>query len=265
MNNIFDIKRFGKLYTKELKEYYHKYGPSTLSLLGCYLGFWIITLLLSRTSLGIESRDSLFTVIILVYICTLPIKLYGDINNKKLGVNYALLPASTTEKYTAMMVNSVIVYPAVFTMLMLILDSVLVFCSGTRGFSGYMLSAGFIKSNFSSYVDFILLQSAFLYGALLFKTHKLSKTFASLIGINVLIVILVSLAAFMFFKGETMGMDMIDINHGSFNFELDQIMDEKKQTLLVNLLKIGKYIYTIGFPVTLWILSFFRIKNMQYK
>lgn len=261
MNNIFEINRLGSLFQKEMKEYVHKYAASTLTIICCYLGYWVICMAFGRQAQA-EERFYFFAFAVVWYILLLPFKLYGDVNDKKLGPNYALLPASTTEKFSSMMISSVVVYPALFTIVMLLFDGLLSVLSFGRTFTGTMFTAEFFSwDNIKNYFDILLLQSVFMYGNLLFRKHKISKTILGMISVNMVLVMLLVVVSYLVFNSGNIAFDGMNITIGGEVF--DELEGYKHFTMKA--FEVFAYVYTIGFPIVFWVLSFFRIKKMQYK
>ncbi len=261
MNNIFSFKRFGLLFTKEIKEYFQKFGTFTLAILCAYILYWFFTLIQGGTQSFIANRIPVIFIFIFAYIFLIPFHLYGESNHPNRGINYALLPASTCEKYCSMLLCTTIICPLVFSFVMLGLDTLLSLLSMGKVFTGNVFSTNIFDWKFlGKYVMMLLFQSLSIYGNLLFKKHKISRTFLCLIGVlTVLMTISIITLLSIYPDGQT-----LLINNNKLMFGDSTLFENWVQSANV-IAQIFKYLCLIGIPVLLYVLSFFRLKNLQYK
>ena len=211
MNNTFSFNRFKNLLLKDGKMYIRNFGTSLI--VWCCLNaiFWIFNFLFGTSS------DPLFRFGML---CTwtglammmVPSKVYGTANLSREGVGFAMLPASSLEKFISMFIYCAIVTPVVVFFGGYLVDALLsLFPFG--GFEKpihlytindfvHMMdnSEGVIQSSnmefsfndvfpiaairISLYVGIIQWAAIFMLGNMLFKKHKAGKTLVCYMGIS---------------------------------------------------------------------------------
>ena len=118
MKNIFKLDRFGKFLAYDLNNTWNQYG---LSLLIIGLTPTIVVLLNYVMHLVFSGGESfpfglgvfltIVAIAVMVAIIAGPKKIYGHVTDKKAGSDYILVPASTFEKFSSMMVNVCVVIP----------------------------------------------------------------------------------------------------------------------------------------------------------
>ena len=214
MNNTFNFNRFKNLLLKDGKLYIRNFGTSLIVFCCLNAIFWVFNLLFGSSS------DPLFRFGML---CTwtglammmVPSKVYGTANLSREGVGFAMLPASSLEKFISMFLYCAIVTPVVVFFGGYLVDALLsLFPFG--GFEKpihlytindfvHMMdnSEGVVQSSnmeisfgdvfpigvmrTSLYMGIIQWAAIFMLGNMLFKKHKAGKTFACYLGISYLI------------------------------------------------------------------------------
>lgn len=119
MKNIFKLDRFGKFLAYDLNNTWNQYGLSLLIIGLTPTIFVVINYIMNVVFLGNESSFSyglgafltITAIAIMVAIIAGPQKIYGHVTDKKAGSDYILVPASTFEKFSSMMVNVCVVIP----------------------------------------------------------------------------------------------------------------------------------------------------------
>ena len=213
MNNTFSFNRFKNLLLKDGKMYIRNYGTSLI--VWCCLNaiFWIFNLLFGSETMPPVRFGMLCTWTALAMMMV-PSKVYGNANLSREGVGFAMMPASSLEKFVSMFVYCAIVTPIVVFFGGYLIDAFLsVFSFGgfekpirlyslneiirmandTEGVvnvGDFELSLeqvfpiGVMRT--SLYVGIIQWSALFMLGNLLFKKHKAGKTFACYLGISYL-------------------------------------------------------------------------------
>ena len=214
MNNTFSFNRFKDLLLKDGKMYIRNFGTSLI--VWCCLNaiFWIFNLLFGTTSDPLFRFGMLCTWTALAMMMV-PSKVYGNANLSREGVSFAMLPASSLEKFVSMFLYCAIVTPIVVFFGGYLVDALLsVFPFGgfekpihlytinevvhmiddTEGAVqtaelnlslNQVLPIGVMRT--SLYVDIIQWAAIFMLGNMLFKKHKAGKTFACYLGIGYLL------------------------------------------------------------------------------
>ena len=226
-NNIFSFRRFGKYLVSDLKRCIANFGLSFLliSLTGliCYLLVGVISYVCGAgwISSNALARSLYLWIAFAILVVAMPNKCYGFINDRKLGSNWLMLPASTVEKYLSMLINCLVIIPSAFFLFSFAIDWLItaidpqlhstIIGSGMELFDVIVAKAAeesevnalltnFITENniiFSAIDDSMILILAFLLGAILFKSQKATKTILAWFGIGSLLSIILAPVAIM--------------------------------------------------------------------
>lgn len=285
MNNTFNINRFGSLLAFDGKKYIRSFGLSLAILCGLNLVLWLLTLIFNFT-MPTFPRWGVIYFAMFLGIIMVPSKAFGDINLSREGVRFAMLPVSNLEKYLSY-VFFCLLTPVAIILGSWAIDSFLTLLpfggfehyikhfgmfsmmqdflteigalndSGVVGDADVDIQAVFDKFG-SSYewgtiIGTIFSVGIFMFGNLLFKTHKTAKTLACMIGISYIISLFMQ--SFFFAKGiypwldgDTMGISSdIDSITGFINGAM-------AYNIIINL------ILTIG----LFIGIYYKLKTQKY-
>ena len=139
---------------------------------------------------------------------TYPKNVYGYITEKRAGSMLLMIPASTLEKFLSMMLNTLIIVPAIFVGIYLAADGLICLCDSSCGGTlaasftdalariasfAYTTDSPIRVSMFSIYMQFAFAILFFLLGALLFKKHKILYPILIFIGFNMVMSMLFGL------------------------------------------------------------------------
>ncbi len=217
MNNTFNIKRFGRYFAYDLKSRWNdqRVFLAVFALLPIifYLVFLFFSMVghsfqvssdypLTRPPLPI--RSSVFVMAASIFLVLFPSKAYGFLTDKAEGSAWIELPASRLEKFTSMMLISLIVIPVIFFLVYLISDGLV--CLLDKSCGGSVFSAWsnihlngiddpeevwFVNKGFWFMVNGVLQTvSVFLLGALIFKKGKVAKTILVLFALSIILSII---------------------------------------------------------------------------
>lgn len=129
MDNTFKISRFGKYFVYDLKRQWKNIGMLMLIFALSPVIFYMLYMffaalfdgglmkLFSGMSIdgpSIWVRFGMAAVMITIFVMLFPSRAYGEITNKAKGSEWLMLPASRLEKFTSMMLISLIVIPLVY-------------------------------------------------------------------------------------------------------------------------------------------------------
>ena len=110
MNEIFDIKRLWKLLQYEVVNYIPNFFKSLLIFASVIAAVWIFSLTV-ESDVCPHSRDALVGTLFILAIVLSPFIVYKDMNDRKKGYIYAMIPASTLEKLLSMIVLCIVIVP----------------------------------------------------------------------------------------------------------------------------------------------------------
>lgn len=225
MNNTFNINRFGKLLALDSRKYIRNFGITLAILCGLNLVLWLLTLIFGFTMPTFPRYLTIYMALLLGIILV-PSKAFGNINLPREGVGYAMLPVSNLEKFFSYLLFCLLT-PVVIILGSWAVDSLLTLLP-FGGFTHYIKHLGIggvvkdfvvemteltdynpIEEDFASYdslmnmlgpnynflliLDIIFNTGLFMFGNLLFKTHKAGKTLAVMIGISYVLLMIMQL------------------------------------------------------------------------
>lgn len=276
MNNTFNFDRFCKVVSLDVKRYVNQFGLTFLILCALPIVLWLLTLVFGFTMPRI-ARFGVAYIAVFLSAILVPAKAFGHINLQREGVSFAMLPASSLEKFLSIAILCILT-PVLVMACSYVVDSLLVllpfggfdeFVSGgtIKSVSSYMFlevygdgadSKAFVMDvlgdlvsheeirYFSSMMFYIAL---FLFGNSLFKTHKTAKTLVILIVFSYAVSMIVRIVAGLGYipaEWVTQGID--------YNVLLDKVRTVKLLSGIIYAL------ITLG----LFVGTFFKVKNQKY-
>lgn len=285
MNNTFDFKRFGKLLSFDGRKYLRNFGITLAILCGLNLVLWLLTLIFDFTMPTLP-RWGIIYLAMFLGIIIVPSKAFGDINLSREGVRFAMLPVSNLEKYLSYILFCLLTPVAIifgswavdslltllpfggfehyikhfgmlgmmqdFLMEVGALDDTGVVQAGDMDLQGFfsMFGTGY---DWSLIIGTFFSVGIFMFGNLLFKTHKTAKTLACMIGVSYVVsmimqTFMMARGIFPWVDGDTMG---ISADFDSISSFVNGAMSFSN---LINAL------LTIGLYVGL----FFKLKTQKY-
>ena len=218
MNNTFNINRFGKI----LKHDGLNFFPNLILTLAILWAIPVIIYLFAALMPTEETKDAfdamsridLISTLTSIALIIAPARLYRHCNDSRKGIGYAMLPASTLEKFLSMVFYCVVVTPIIYVAGALAIDSILALFQGPyEGFAAAYyfdryakLDAIFTKDNAMldaslliffksisptfmialSMLGTLMISSIFMFGNMIFKKHKTGK----MLGILILLFII---------------------------------------------------------------------------
>ena len=144
MDNTFDINRFGNLFTYECRNYLPRMANALITYVCIIFSFWV-TMVAAQESMPAVFRTSAIGSIFDIACWIGPFLVYYNANNRKKGYVYAMLPASTFEKFLSMLVMCLFVIPILSYTVLSLADFLfyLVSPQGAFGFKGFELANPF--------------------------------------------------------------------------------------------------------------------------
>ena len=280
MNATFSIHRLGLTIYKELQEKYMIILTSIGIILMTYLAIWALNLI-DGEPVAAGARASSAATILNIIGCLAPFFLYKNENRRMEGVFYAVSPSSTLEKTISMLVICSVIFPLLSTVLLMSLDSLLTLMPFEARYSGSIWGCMFSSKEYLNTItsflqlntdpmaiDFVnrmfdtmiplavppivglaLTQSAFVLLNMLFRRHKIGYTLLTLLGIWVIAIVIVVISAVSVF-------DNLQNN--------PDINPERIYQWLITLYKAAMVFCTYILPIACWILTYFRIRRIQY-
>lgn len=267
MNNIFELKRFAKVLKSDISHYWMQSWMRFLSVLAIipFVGF-----ITSNADEG--ERVSFYLFIALTFALFTHFHIYGGVNNKKGGIDYVMLPATSLEKFVAMILLSAIVSPLLLLSAIFIVDTVMV-ALPIRYYSDNYISFDilFNDSNMESCAAYLVSMTIFIYGNLLFKKSKVAKTIMTIVAAVILVGSVGSVVTYNVAKSEIEKMQVMDdsvdqnvsvniINKTYYVDDYEEDIFDAKYGWVIDLMRV---LFYGALPATMLTLSYFRIRRMQ--
>ncbi len=193
MNNTFDIRRFANYFVYDLKNFRDRFGLS-MSVIAClpvilYVFHVLFGLIFSQEWIvpGETARATAFLMAFVIVFLAFPSKTYGFVTDKKDGSNWLMIPASSLEKFTSMLLVSLVVMPIAFFGIYFLTDAIVCLADSRCGELVYNnffekmtveIEAEGINLNVwqALYVSFAANLLLYLLGAIVFKKGKIVYT-----------------------------------------------------------------------------------------
>ena len=221
MNNTFAFNRFKNLLLKDGKKYFRNFGTALIVFCCLNAIFWIFNLLFGSETNAV-TRFGFLCIWTALAMMLVPEKVYGKANLSREGVGFAMMPASSLEKFISMFIYCAIVTPVIVFFGGFLVDTLLSlfpfggfeksihlysineiarmmndhsgvaqFGEATVNFTD-VFSIGAMRT--SLYLNSIQWAAIFMLGNMLFKKHKAGKTFVCYMGISYVLSTLFGLA-----------------------------------------------------------------------
>lgn len=261
-NNIFDIKRFGKLI---YRKWFH---PTNFAWRNIYpfMALPVLFLLLNLwgggNTVSLDSRASVFGLLIVISIVFAPFIYFNNYNHPKKGITDILLPASIFEKYMVMQLTGILFSPILIFIMYGLTDTLLslLFPGKMNGFA----VAEFITSFDTNWEKILIIFTVYqftLFCNLWFVKNKQLKTFGIFILFHITLISLVIGLFFMFIE-EMPHMSNLEFNvyEGSGQSLIIKSGDHPTE-IIVQLLRI---FVDIVMPISLAVGSYFMLKTKRY-
>ena len=188
MNNTLNIKRLAKLIIYENKS--SKYVVNITIALACLAAFILIIRLTENTT---APRNNILNSGIIEALITIsPITFYYKLMTTGRRTLYPTLPASNTEKYLSMLVNTLVVGPVTIIIVAATMNSIssLFFPLPAGGTTGNITSLRSFIFTVASYWSII---SSYMYLFIIFTQSKIWKAIAVAVGIAVIEILFIAL------------------------------------------------------------------------
>ena len=145
MNNTFNINRFGKI----LKHDGLNYFPNIILAFAILWAIPVVVYLFTSLMPTDETKDvfdtfgriNVIDALTKIAVIIAPVRLYKYCNDSRKGIGYAMLPASTLEKFLSMVFYCTVVTPIIYIAGALAIDSILALFNGP--YEGFAISEFF--------------------------------------------------------------------------------------------------------------------------
>jgi len=285
--NNFSFNRLSKLLKRDLMNYNKKAAILSGIVLFIYIIFSIQRFKGTYLESILQIMDfQYFITFISLFIVILPLVLYLNFSDKRLGVLDAMLPASNLEKFLSKWLVIVIIYPILFIILSFLLDFIISLISGDRSLlflfihptskdvSAFYSMVAFAKTLVPYILISVLyLQAMFFLGVHIFRKNKISKSIIITILWSTIVGILL-----IYLSYETIENSIINNSELNNNpiIQNHNSMDIYSDEMLKNLINFfhsmipASYIALVNIVngiqlILAWLITFFIMKIHQYR
>lgn len=186
MKEIFNLRRFGKLLLSDALTKLPKLYPTMLAVLALMPVIVILHyagIFFEGDCIKSSTRLTLFYVEFFIVIFAAPFAIYRNANHRKKGVEFIMRPASALEKTLSMVIICSIVVPIIISVGYIAMDYLLYLLPGDYMRDSFGKALSNSHTLFAPIIKMILLQSACIFGNLLFRRAKVALTILSLIAL----------------------------------------------------------------------------------
>lgn len=188
MNNTLNFSRLYKVIRIDGFHYTQRFLKTLiLMIIAILFTSWIIGTT-QRAAIDSASRLPLVGICFFITILFAPEKLYGESNDSRKGIRFAMLPASALEKTISMVFYCAIVTPLLAGIISLLTDSILSLLPVGAFKGSFIISSPRTLTFFAEILspEMFLLSFIFIFGTVFFRKRQTIKTIAALIGLGVL-------------------------------------------------------------------------------
>lgn len=215
MNNTLNLNRLGKTIKHDGMNYIPNMGWTLIILFAIPLVLWLLRVSTFSEAIPENGYLRLQLIQFLKYMAIIiaPVKLYKNCNDPRKGIGYAMLPASSLEKFISMVFYCIIVTPIIYMVGALAIDTILTIIPINNPYNGFAINdifntfpafegqlgnitnneaATYIKTlspaifTLQSILNIVAIASIFMFGNMVFKKRKTQK----MIGILLLLLII---------------------------------------------------------------------------
>ena len=202
MNEIFDLNRFGKLISYECTCYVPRFTKVLVTMVCVIFAVWVTTVVFD-SNVAFFERKAIFAFLFSISCFIGPFVVYKYFNDRKKGYAYAMLPASTLEKFLSMLLICVIVLPMISYVALVASDALLYLVSicGVGGFfdigvyNPLVITFEGYNFNISTPLSYISTISVSMMFNSIFRKSKIIKTILVSMAVSFFSVIFVSTLA----------------------------------------------------------------------
>lgn len=202
--NKFNFNRFGKVFVRDFHNTYSLFGMSLLIIMLIPLIVWLFSLAVRDPMVAVWSRRNFIHLAVILTAAISSMKIFNSCNLVGKGNYFAMLPASLGEKFSSMMIYSMVVCPLVVFVGAVAVDTLLTalpfgsykaYLWQTPEWMNYSIGFNFATS-FKGCVlivmKIITVASLFMLANTIFKKNKFIKTILWLALIGFLLILIIA-------------------------------------------------------------------------
>ena len=268
MNKTFDIKRFGNVLRYDAMSYFQKFGWTLLILFAIPIGIWFLLYTNFHDSADAtgDFRYVMLNALFIIAMILAPSRLYKTCNDSRRGIQFAMMPASTLEKFLSMLFYCALVTPLLYIAGFTLIDTILTLIPGSNPYEGFIFKyfshndlvrvgdsdmteyAQEIKLPLQGLFAWLAYVSIFIFTNMVFKKRKVSKTIGilALIGIVIMVIFIRSIIRF-----------------EDLDFATDEAFIEYFK-LFIKRLVYASYVWNIILSSVMLYFTYYKIRKQKY-
>ena len=270
MNKTFDIKRFGNMLRYDGMSYFQKFGLTLGIFLGTPVGIWFLAytnMSVSDLTMG-DNRYAFLKFLMIIVMILAPSRLYKTCNDSRRGIQFAMLPASSLEKFLSMMIFCCVVTPILYMTGAVAIDSILTLIPGNNPYDGFVFKHIFnhdlvninlgsemaeysktIKLPLAKVFSLLAYVSIFMFTNMLFKKRKVSKTIGTLAILGIILMVIII---------------RFTINYEELNgsFTEEEFLESNKA--LIRWVYYGSYALNVIMSSVMLYFTYYKIRKQKY-
>jgi hypothetical protein len=256
MNDVFDPKRFGRLFIKHTAEHYKNYLMSLGVLIGVLvLGIGFFTYINNDEPMSMPLQTGVFAVVLLLAGTMFTSTIFSEMGDKKRSVSALTLPASHFEKYLVAWIYSYVLFQVVF---LAVYPAILALILNTRHWPARFEVFNVFHQPALPWLLMVYaaLHAGTMCGAIFFKKlHFIKTTFIFFIGLMLLSLINKSVIE------AAIGRDIVS----AVPFAFINFSDGRNNYAITPAANMDMFFYglTITLALILWVAAYFRLTEKQ--
>lgn len=191
MSNIFNIKRFSKVVIRDIVS-----NCLILAFRGLlFFGVYYLLIALGKllivddfANMSALFRYKVINYLSIVMMLIVPFVLYNNVSNRKKGVDYIMLPASSLEKYLSMLIVTIIIGQVIVLLSGFAIDTIFSVIFSNM-FDGFAISKIDFMGILNNQKKVLVLVSIGIAGNLMFRKHKVLKTLSVFIVFTLIFIL----------------------------------------------------------------------------
>lgn len=252
--------------------YFQNFGLTLGIFLGIPVGIWFLAytnMSISDLTMG-DNRYAFLKFLMIIVMILAPSRLYKTCNDSRRGIQFAMLPASSLEKFLSMMIFCCVVTPILYMTGAVAIDTILTLIPGNNPYDGFVFkhifNSDIITYNYNMNTDaaeffneitkmplykffaFLAYVSIFIFTNMLFKKRKVSKTVGILALIGIVLMVLFIRAI---------------IRFDGLDFATEEALIEYSK-LLIKRLVYASYVLNVIMSSVMLYLTYYKIRKQKY-
>ena len=203
MKDIFDFRRFSKYFAYELNMAWKNCGLTLAVTCAMPIVFILLNILFTSSievnGLSVGARWFIAILASAITVIAFPVKLYGNVTERREGSWWALIPVSTFEKFLSIFAMTCVVLPICFFGVYSAVDALVCLIPGYgeplvsqyfklgSSLTGYFTDFSSASLFFELWFNFCAYVLTFTLGAVFFRKGKVSKTILAIIALSILL------------------------------------------------------------------------------